>query len=170
MAKQTKNIITRADIEKELRHLNRADLRTTVTFSAIILIICGSICAFVTAIIWHDYNSLNLRLGISISSCLLILSPLILCVLHLFGVQKEKTMLDRGDFYITAAPLAYKSTVTKRRRDYLLFHFVGYPPTSPSRSIPLLTEEGDEFYLVCYHSERPTITLLYPCKMYEYKE
>ena len=172
MEKQTKNIITREWVEKELRFYNRAGIRSNLR----LLLILSPI--FLPLTIWlaigyakeFGFSGISALVGIFIiaSISIGIWIPICLLTKHLF----EKRLIDRGDFEITESLLSEKAErrVIREfdRRIERQLSFPGFKWVTPSSHVIYeLATRGDKYYLVHYKNKR-TIKFCYPAKMYEY--
>ena len=169
MDNQTKNIITRESVKKELYFLNAADVRST-------LVVCGCLslfCAPLTAGIVYGFFTLidNLWLKIILSVLVggLTSAPIWLNLLLLRTRLKERKLLQNGNFDIVIREVKYKDEKGAHRYRVKILHFVGFKekPVINVNYDPVT--QGDEFYIVHYNGLKE-IKLLYSLKMYELKE
>ncbi len=169
MEKQTKNIITREWIEKELYFYNTADIRST-------LVLCGALSIVflpltIISIYGLCYVIENMLLQIVLSVIIggFASSPIWINLLSLCSSLNERKLLKNGDFDIVIRDIRYKSEKIVYRchiKKYL--YFDDFKERLVSRAMFDLTSQGDEFYLVHYKTKN-SIKLLYSVKMYEYK-
>lgn len=169
MEKQTKNIITREWVEKELRFYNNADIKST-------LVLCGALSLFfvplTVGVIWGVVSLLEnvwLRVFLSVLIGGIMSAPVWINLLSLRVSLEERKLLLSGDFDIVSREVLYKSEKTSQRHSDYLLHFEGFGDTSVTRTQYELASSGDEFYIVYYRSQN-TVKQFYSAKMYEYKE
>lgn len=168
MEKQTKNIITREWIEKELRFYNTADIRST-------LVVCGALSLiFVPLTFGAVYGifllSVNilLKLLFSLLTGAITSAPIWMNLLTLRGAFAERKMLQHGDFDIVTREVLYKSEKPYRRHIEEFLHFAGFKGIMVGHTTFQLASKGDEFYIVHYKTKN-AISLLYSVKLYEYQ-
>lgn len=169
MEKQTKNIITRQTIIKELRFYNSADIRST-------LILCGVLSIFfipftiglVSVAVALTKNVL-LKIVFGIVAGVAMSSPIWVMILFLFSFLAQRRLLRRGEVEIIIRPVVYKSKKTAYRHTEEILNFSGFKERAVGRTEYQLASPGDDFYLVHYHAKKE-IKLLYSLKMYEYRE
>lgn len=173
MAKQTKNILTRDGVEKELRALNKAEKRANLALFAVSTFFFLPIAVLVVYGLCSSLSSIPLKVLLSVFFGGVISSPFWLTLWSLALVRKEKGMLDRGEFCIAVHPLSYKSEgpASHRRnvlvlREYL--HFDGFRRITVPHTTFQLASPGDAFYLVYYPGQK-TIVFFYAADMYEYE-
>ena len=170
MRGQTKNKITRAEVEKELSFLNRADIRSTI---ATVLGLAPLLVFLTFCLIWlmqsvlHPENRILIVLP-CVFSAVFLNFPLLLLIFKLAGHLKERKMLLRSEFEITTRAVQYKSEKMIGRHMEEFLHFPDFKEISANRTVYQLTSEGDEFYLVHYRN-KTSVKLIFPLKMYEYE-
>ncbi|MBR5453276.1 MAG: hypothetical protein IKV54_04275 [Clostridia bacterium] len=168
MEKQTKNVITRDFIEKELRFYNTADLRISLLLNSVFLplytiLIVGLVCgifAFINNLVLDIIISIVIVVGLGIFPFIL-LRPL-------KSIISEKRQLDRGEFDIITVEVIEKRKQTVSRHEAKVLYFAGFEAASVSSTTYDLCQVKDEFYIVHYRG-KSTIRLLYPTRMYEFK-
>ena len=96
-------------------------------------------------------------------------SPVWLALTALGSALWERKQLCRGNFDILTAPVAYKTERMTRHDLREVLGFAGFCEKRVTHTVYQLTEKGDDFYLVRYGKSR-RIQLLYPAKLYEYRE
>ena len=108
MQKQTKNVITREFIEKELRFYNTADIRST-------LVLCGALSLiFVPLTIGAVYGFFALLENVCLKILLSVLvggltsAPIWINLLSLKMSLREQKLLQNGDFDIVVCEVQYK--------------------------------------------------------------
>ena len=174
MAKQTKNILTRDGVEKELRALNKAEKRAFLALFAVSTFFFLPIAVLVVYGLCSSLSSISLKILLSVFCGGIMSSPFWLTLWSLALVRKEKKLLDCGEFYITVQPLLYKSeerAPLRRRRTITLkeyLHFDGFRRIAVPHTTFQLASQGEDFYLIYYRGKKE-ITLLYAADMYEYK-
>ena len=169
VAKQTKNIITRDWVVKELQFYNTADIRSIllllIPITALFLpATVGAVNAILTSvkIVW-----LSAVLGILVGG--LMSSPIWLLLFSLKKSLAEKKMLNHGDFEIVTREMMYKSEELVRRRIVENLHFKDFNKISVGHTAYQLAAAGDEYYIVHYKGSK-TVKLFYSTKMYDYKD
>lgn len=161
--KQTKNIITRKEIEKELLFNNTASIKYTAVCLAVLMLAFGGIGLFMLAL---SYGAAIFTFAIA---------GIIICVfLVMFArIFMERRHLKNGDLEIVIRHLLYKDErlvrVGKSRRMQEMFHFAGFEEVWANHTEYQLATMDDEFYIVHYKGSK-TVKMLFPLKMYEYKE
>lgn len=168
MEKQTKNIITREWVEKELRFYNKADMRSALVF------LCASALFFVPLTILLVYGIIsvwgNFFKAVLLSVAVVLISaPLWGFVLSLGQALKERKLLLRHDYEITTRSLLYKSEERVNRQRQECLHFLNFEKIQVDHTIFQLSEKSDDFYIVNYKGSKK-IKLCYSAKMYDYKE
>lgn len=169
MEKQTKNVITREFIEKELRFYNKADIRST-------LVLCGVLSLlfvlFTVGIIYGFFTLLKtlwLKVLLSVFVGALTSAPIWLNLLSLKRSLKERKLLRNGDFDITVCELQYKDEKPVHQHTEKFLYFAGFKEISVGNVNYDLVSQGDEFYIIHYKGFT-NIKLIYSLKMYELKE
>lgn len=169
MKKQTKNIITREFVENELRFYNKADIRST-------LVLYGTLSVFFVPL------AAGLIYGILSQAGYPVLKIFLVAVIGgLFGFPvwcgifllcrslKERKLLLNGEFEIEIHTVTHKKEKVVHKHIEEFLRFKGFKDVSVGHTVFQLASPGDEFYLIHYRSKK-LIKLLYPTKMYEYKE
>lgn len=169
MEKQTKNVITRDFIEKELRFYNTADIRST-------LVLCGGLSLFfVPLTIGAVYGFFALLENVYLKILLSVLvggltsAPIWINLLSLKTSLTERKLLRNGDFEIAVCEVQYKDEKLVHRHTEKFLHFVGFKEISVGNADYDLSSQGGEFYIVHYKG-CADIKLLFSLKMYEFKE
>ena len=169
LEKQTKNIITRDLIEKELRFDNTADIRST-------LVACGALSLlFVPLTIGFVYGFLVLfkpgwlKILFSVLIGTLTSAPVWIHLLSLKKSLTERKLLQNGDFDIVVCEVQYKDEKLVYRHTEKVLHFNGFKEIMVGNVPYDFVSQGDEFCLVHYKGQT-TIKLLYSLKMYDYRE
>lgn len=170
MEKQTKQIITKDGIEKELRFYNKANIRSTLVLYGILSLLLIPIAVLLIFEIRSLTDSLLWEIVFCTFFSLLVISPLALGFSSLYRGLAERKLINQGAFDVLTREVSYKSEEYIRRRCVEQLHFVGFQAVEAGHTIFQLTSEGDTFYLVVYRTEKPAIKLFYPAKIYEYRE
>ena len=174
MEKQTKNIITREWVEKELRFYNRAGIRSNLRLLLILspIFLPITVCFIIQYVKLFDFSGIFALIGILIAFWLSIgiWMPLCLLIGHLF----EKRLLDRGNFEITESWLSEKAErrVIREfdRRTERQLSFPGFKwVKASSHVIYELATPGDKYYLIHYKNKKK-VKFCYPAEMYEYEK
>ena len=172
MEKQTKNIITREWVEKELRFYNRAGIRSNLRLLLILTLIFLPIAVLLINqyVKWFDFPGPFALVPVFIT--LLITFPVWIPICLLAGHLFEKRLLDRGDFEITESWLSEKAErrVIREfdRRIRLQLSFPGFKWADVSHVIYELATPGDKYYVIHYKNKRK-VKFCYPADMYEYE-
>ncbi len=163
MKEQTKNIITREKIEKELQFYNTAGLKHTAVGFAAVILIFG-----VFSLLTSAFSS-----EMAIVSCLVGCVPMIAILVLLIRLLIERKRLKNGEFEITLRHLLYKDEKMirsgKSRRVQEMFHFEGFDEVWANHTEYQLSSMNDEFYIVHYEGSKKA-QMVFPLKLYEYKE
>ena len=163
MGKQTKNIITREKIENDLLFSNTATLKYTAVCFAALMLAFGGIGLFMLAL---SYGAAIFTFAIA---------GIIICVFAVMFARIfiERRHLKNGDVEIVIRHLLYKDErlvrVGKSSRMQEMFHFEGFDEVWANHTEYQLATMDDEFYIVYYKGSK-TVKMLFPLKMYEYKE
>jgi hypothetical protein len=169
MKKETKNIITREFIEKELRFFNTTETRSTIG-------LCGSLSLFLLPltlvaiyVICYIIENIWLRLLLSALAAMFMNAALLVNAWKLRDLMKDKKALERGEFDVVTRKVITKSEKKTYGSTDEFLHFNDLKEVAVGHTVFQLASEGDEFYLVHYRKQ-DSIKLVYPSKMYEYKE
>lgn len=168
MPKQTKNIITRETLEKELRHGCKAGARFSLTVSGALSVVFVPLTIGLVSLIWMTVGNTVMKILLSVLLGGLMTSPIWALLLNTVLCFKEMKLLDRGDFDVVTLELLRKSEIIVHRHLEEVLHFNGFKKKSVDHTVYQLASPGDEFYIVHFKGSRE-IRLLYPLKMYEYK-
>ncbi|MBE6577960.1 MAG: hypothetical protein E7653_07500 [Ruminococcaceae bacterium] len=169
MEKQTKNIITREWVEKELRFYNKADIRSTLFLMGVFFVLFIPLAAVAVSGVVQLVEKVWLEIVLSVLFAGFMYIPV---WAHLFVLTKflrERKLLLCGDFDIVTRAVSYKSEKLTRRNTEELLHFSGFKEISVGHTEYQLASQGDEFYIVHYKGS-DAVKLLYSSKMYEYIE
>lgn len=170
--KQTKNIITRQWIQKELLFFNTASLRSFFLLGAVMLLLFAPIVIAITCGLIARSESLVLKIVLITVLDGIFLAPNLIFAYYIVQRIFERQKIKKGEFDILIHRLEDKreqlaGTARHHRIEYM-FCFEGFLPYLPDYTIYQLASREDKFYLVRFRGQR-TIQLLYPMKMYEYK-
>ena len=168
MDKQTKNILTRASLTKELLFLSTANIRYSIVLCCVVLLVEIPIIALVAALT----DKHTFAITISVATILSVIPGIfIYCIIQEF---KDKKRIERGEYDVITRQVIYKHESRIARpgcghRIEELLHFDTFGDIGVAHLTYQLADEGDVFYLVCLHtSKKPT--LLYSAEMYEFRE
>lgn len=173
MEKETKNIITRAWLEKELRFYNTAEIRSALVCIVPFTFVFVPLTALFVFIVGSNIQNILVRTICCIliggfTSC-----PVWLILLSLCVSLKERILLSNGGFDIITREVLRKGEKLDGFRyhreisEYLLFD--GYPGIKVDHTEFQLASVGDQYYLVVYRSKK-NVAILYSAKRYKYKE
>ena len=168
MEKQTKNIITRDWVEKELRFYNTADIKHSI----FLFIIYTLVFLPITIAMLHGGGSsiknTFLRIVLAIFLGGVMSSPIWISCFWILNALLERKMLMRGEFDIVTRELLCKSEkrVCRQLKEFL--HFQDFRKKHVGHTTFQLASNGDIFYIVHYKTKK-SIKLMYPAKMHEYK-
>lgn len=168
MEKQTKNIITREWVEKELRFYNTADIRYTLIVCAALSLLCLPITAICIYGVLSEFQNAFFKIVLCIVVVGVLTAPVWLGLLSLWGSIVERKLLKNGDFDIVTRELLYKEERTNRRHIDEFFGFDDFDEIKVGHTAFQMASQGDEFYIVHYLTKKQ-IKLLYAAKMYEYR-
>ena len=173
MAKETKNILTRQLVEKELRFYNTADIRSSVLLIACLTPLFGGLAAIMTAGVLGLIDHIGVRIFLLILILPTMTAPIWINLLSLISSLKEKRMLDKGEFEIVKKQLNHKSQKTENRHNHrhirYYFHFIGFMDRRVDKSTYDMTAEDEGFYLV-HLTSKYYIKLFYPESRYDFKQ
>ena len=163
MEKQTKNIISRKWIEKELQFYNTASLKHTAVGFAAVILVFGVFILF-ALVFSHE---------MAIVSCLFGCIPMVAILVLLIRLLKERKQLKNEEFEIVIRHLLYKEEKLVRsgrsHRMQEMFHFEGFNEVWANHTEYQLASMDDEFYIVYYKGTKKA-QMVFPLKLYEYKE
>ena len=169
MSKQTKNIITREFIEKELRFYNTADIKSTLVLSIAFSLLFLPLTAVVLYVFSSLFKNILLKIVVSLVVGGTISAPIWLNLFSLITSLKERKLLRNGDYDITVREVQYKGETRVCRHIAKFLHFIGFKDVLVGTVDFELSSQGDEFYIVHY-KDHTTVKLLYSVKLYEFKE
>jgi hypothetical protein len=170
MEKQTKNIITREWIEKELWFYNTADLKVGIGIFAIVFLVCIPFAAFFIGLIITVSYNLFFRILVSVLIGVLFIIPVAATAGGIFITVSERKKLKAGEFDIVVREMSYKIERATRRETILLLKFPDFREKRVDKTTYFHADIGDEFYIVHYRTNKAkkTAKLVYSFKMYEY--
>ena len=166
MKKQTKNIITREWIEKELRFYNTADIKSRLVLCGVFTVILLPITIALIYGILLSLDNVLVKIVLSIFIGGIVSSPIWLFFLLTREALCERKMLARGDFDIVTRDVSYKSEEIVHRHIEEFLHFCEFDKISVGHTTFQLASVGDEFYIVHYKGKKD-IKLFYSAKMYD---
>ena len=169
MEKQTKNLITRKSVEKELRLQNTAALR-----SALVLTVALSLVIVPLAIgLAYGASTLFRNAVLKVLAAVFVggltSAPVWLGLLSVGASLWERGRLRNGQFDVTVCEVQYKHERVVRRHTEKVLRLYGFKETAVGNVNYDLVSQGDAFYVVHYKGDT-TVRLLYSLKMYEYGE
>lgn len=167
MEKQTKNVITREWVEKELRFYNTADIKSTLTLCGALSLLFVPLTALLIFGTVSLFENVWLKVLLSVLVGIIMSAPVWINLLSLRLSLEERKLLLSGDFDIITCEVLYKSEKTSQRHSDYLLHFEGFGDTSVTRTQYELASSGDEFYIVYYKAQNK-VKQLYSAKMYEF--
>ncbi len=161
MAKQTKNIITRASCHKELLHIAKADVYSGVVLLAVMLVV------FVPFIFLGVFLAEFLVIfGIAFALCCLIVPAY--WTYQLIVALRMLDRVKRGEFSIvkdTVSRLSPGEPVGRSTVDAV--YFSTYGRFVPGKTAYDLTSVGDEYYLVVMDIKKEPIRMAFHTIVYE---
>lgn len=173
MSHQTKNIITRESIEKELREDNRLCVRSSVILCVVMAVIFVPLTIGFVMSVSNICQRLIQNILVEILACVLVgaigLAPVYINLWGLRGDLIRQKLLKQGDFDIVVESVLYKSTKIVRRHEEEFLHFKAFGAVNASHTHFQLASTGDDFYII-YYRQIKKVAVIYPCKMYEYME
>ena len=169
MEKQTKNILTRESIEKELRSYNTADIRSTLALCAALSLLFIPLTVGAVYGIFALLKNTLLKILLSVLIGGLTSAPIWINLLALIRNLRERKLLQNGDYNILVCGVQYKDEKPVHRHTEKFLHFNGFEEVLVENVNYDIVSQGDEFYIVHYKGHT-TIKLLYSLKMYEYRE
>ena len=161
--KQTKNVLTRDIIKKELMHYAKG----SVSISTVFLLTTGVVTG-IPFILLGIAGLKDLLIGGIV--CIMIGAGLLLSLfLVLLSDIRTKRLINEGRFYIIKDTVSRLSRGEPRGRystvDVLYFTKLGR--YIPSQTTFDLSSVGDEFYIVIIPAKKPKICFAYHTMMYE---
>ena len=167
---ETKNIITRETIEKELKFLNKAEIRLFLILAVVITVICVPLSTLPIRIFYSDVRK-TILLGICcFLGFLVFLLPIFLILIDLLKAINEAHLLKKVDWFVDIDEVRYKTEEAEHKRTIKVLYFYRYERVVSNRVEFQLTSQDDAFYLVIYKKKKPSVVLHYSQKMYEYQE
>ena len=171
MAKnETKNIITRETIEKELKFLNKADIRSYLVLIAVMTVIFLPL-SILPIYIFFSVGKKTILLGICcFLSFSVFLLPIFFNLISLVKAIKEAHLLKKGDWFVDVDEVRYKTEELEHKHTIDVLYFYRYERVVSGGAEFQLASQGDAFYLVTYKMKKPSVVLHYSQKLYEYQE
>ncbi|MBR5242560.1 MAG: hypothetical protein IKV20_05415 [Clostridia bacterium] len=166
MKKETKNIITREWVEKELRFNNTANIKSSLALWCIFTLLCLPMTIAVIYGVVRVFDNPLFEILLSTFMGVMISSPIWVYFFFFLKTLRERSLLTRGEFAIDISVLSYKSEERVRRTTEEFFHFGEYNKISVGHTAFQLASPGDTYYIVHYKAKKE-IKFLYPEKLYE---
>lgn len=169
MEKTTRNIITREKIEKDLLFSNTASIKHTAVYLAAVILALGVVSAMIlsflpTGFLWLDIIIWIFFLGI-------VGAPVWAISAMLIKALVERKHLKNGDLQIVICPLLCKEEKMVRGSDnpQKVFCFGDFEDVWANSTHYQLSTMDDEFYIAYYKGSKKA-EMVFPRKLYEYKE
>lgn len=171
MEKQTKNIISRQKIEKDLLFYNTASIKYAAVCLAAVILAFGSMIAFISPFFIDLYEKVWQKVIFVVVFGGVITAPVWFVLPQLIRSLMERKWLKNGDFEIATRHLLYKEDkpVRYKRSTQEVFHFEGFDEVWAGHTDYQLASMGDEFYIVHYKGSKKA-QMVFSLKMYQYKE
>jgi hypothetical protein len=169
MEKQTKNIITRKWVEKELRFYNTANIRSALVFCGTFSLLSVPLTILIVYAACTVFENIVLKIALSIFMGAFTSAPTWIYLLLTFYLLSERKLLNRGEFDIVTRELLYKNEKMVHRHLEEFLHFQDFKEISVGHTSFQLALQGDTYYIVHYKTKK-SIKLLYSAKMYEYHD
>ena len=167
MQKETKNILCAEYIEKELRFLNKANIRSSLALLVAMMIIFIPLSAIMINVFLDLERKTFFTCVFSFGTVLIFFSPILLFLYNLIRALREKQLIKRGEWVVVTDELLYKTEEVIRRHIETFLFFAQYGKVVTNSTTYQLAEQGDIFYLVMY-KKRKSVLFHYSQKMYEY--
>ena len=183
--KETKNVLTKADIQKELKAkiLVSVPARVIILFLGILLALLEIPMAseFLTEklLVLSEWTALDVLITVLVGLNLLVfMLPLLLGLFLTYDLISQLLRIQKGDFTVYQDELAEMEEMEVRRiggkiRLENVFYFLDsgrYVVTAADGSAFSYSNRGDRFYVVSYYGKKPKPMLVYNTKIYEYRE
>ena len=168
MEKQTRNVITRKSVEKELRFYNTADIKSSLVLGGGLSLVFLPLTVGIVYGICSSYQNILIEVALSVLCGSITSSPVWISLLGVCRALFEKKRLLRGDFDIVACDVSYKSEKMVKRHMEEYLHFGNFNAISVGHTVYQLASAGDTFYIVHYKGKKD-IKLFYSAKMYEFQ-
>ena len=166
MQMQTKNIITREWVEKELRFYNSAHIKSSVVLFIVVTLIFAPATVAMVYGIDVTFDNTVFKILLSAFVIPILIAPMCIWFVYIVKGLRDKRMLACGSFEIVVADLSYKAEEYIHRRLEEKLYFPGFNKLTVGHTAYQLASAGDSYYLVCYKG-RKKIELFYPQKLYE---
>ena len=168
MKKQTKNVITREFVEKELRFYNRADIRANIHLLGVCSVAFLPFTLLIIYGVLSEFEGVLLQIILSVFLGGIISSPIWVTLILLVRALLERKMLLRGEFDIVTRELLYKREKMVHRHIEECLKFEGFKEIAVTPTAYELASAGDAFYIVHYKAKK-RIKLLYSARAYDYQ-
>jgi hypothetical protein len=168
MEKQTKNIITRKEIEKDLLFNNTASIKHTAVCLAAVVLVWGVISAIFLSFLPSGFLWLDVIIWVFFIG--IVGAPVWAISAMLIKALIERKHLKNGELEIVVRPLLYKEEKMVRNSDFpqKIFHFGDFDDVLADPTHYQLCTMNDEFYIFYYKGSRKA-TLILPLKLYDYR-
>lgn len=170
----TKNIITKETIANDLfSKANKSLLLYGLLFLALAIVVGGGFGLI------YSFGMKSNAPGafawiIHFVSLLICLSPCFFCLLLAAGALSDRKKAKNGAFYVVSDRVRGKEEKEKRVRGQIytekIIHFSQCGDVRVDANRYLMTNEGDEYYVVLYRQNPRAPQAYYPANMYEYRE
>ena len=169
MSAQSRNMITRKQIEEELYFLSSADIKATSVLCLCLSIFFGPLTFGILYFIITESGDISLKIGLSIPLGLLFSAPIWGNLISLAKHLAKRHLLKKGLFEVKILPVSDKWESSRNRGTVRLLEFPNLKEIAVSSTTYSLASWGDEFYVVHYQG-KDKIELLYSLKTHEYRE
>lgn len=166
---QSRNIITRKQIEDELYFYNTADIKATVVLCLCLALFFGPLAFGILYLIITETTDISLKIGLSIPLGALFSAPIWGNLIRLAKHLAKRSLLKKGLFEVKILPVSDKYESNRNRSTAKLLEFPNLKEIAVSSTTYSLASWGDEFYVIHYRG-KSKIELLYSLKTHEYKE
>ena len=169
MEKQTKNIITKASVLRDLQETNRLSIRSSIFVCVLLgIVLIPMMVGVGFGVAW------SLRRGFWVWGLLTSLFEVIFCLPIVINVRtlwleiKYKKLLADEKFQVTVCEVLYKREKLVHRHIEECLYFKDFGEAVVGHTVYQLTEAGDKFYIAhCQGHKEPLA--IYAAKMYEYE-
>ena len=169
MTQQSRNTITRKQIEEELYFYNTADIKATVVFCLCLALFFGPLTFGILYLIITETTDTALKIGLSIPLGALFSAPSWGNLIKLAKHIAKRSLLKKGLFEVKILPVSDKYESNRNRSTVRLLEFPNLKEIAVSSATYSLASWGDEFYVVHYKG-KSKIELLYSLKTHDYRE
>ena len=171
MTKETKNVITKETIAKDIQAEDKKSSR-------ILLIIALVYVVVVSSVFWAIYFWGLKSSEVGVIGYVIFFAGVFICLFPLFSIIVALITGGKGpkdaNFYVITDAVLYKEEKTIRRRNSLLvkkvIHLCKCGEVEVNSTCYQITAENDVFYVVVSRREPKRTLKCYPAKLYEYVE